>query len=62
MFTPEETTVAGHVEGVDDTLTHKRVMGRGFGGRRPMRKTRGRCDVAVKEVAVDAKLEGGSKE
>lgn len=54
--------MAGHVEGTDDTLTHKRVMGRGFGGRRPMGKTAGRWEVAVRRDAVDAKLEGGSKE
>lgn len=61
-FYPEETTVAGHVEGVDDTLSHKRVMRRGFGGRRSIGKTRGRWEDAVRRDAVDAKLEGGSEE
>jgi hypothetical protein len=50
------------VEEVDDTFTHKRVVGRGFGRRRPMGKTRCRWEVAVRKDVLYAKLEGGSKE
>ena len=47
--------MVGHVEGVDDTLTHKRVVARGFGGKRPMGKSRGRWEDAVRRDAVDVK-------
>ena len=61
IFTPEDYS-GWPLEGVDDTLTHKRVMGRGFGERRPVGNTRDRWEVAVRRDAVGAKLEGGSKE
>jgi hypothetical protein len=61
IFTPDEITVASHVEGVNGTLTHKREMRKGFGRRRLIGESRGRWEDAVRRDAVYAKLEGDSK-
>jgi len=42
-------------------LLKKRVMRKGFGGRRVIGKSRGRWEDAVRRDAVYAKLEYGSK-